>query len=108
MNDEPTIPSSEAPQRDTDPHELKPSLAPNSVTWADVLSTHQAVLGELAGLRGDVSEMKTMLRDAFDAALNLDPRVEQLEHQAKHGFVVCKFHHSNGDEPVSPPDSEIG
>ena len=110
-------------QRDTDPSELNPtSLPPNSYTYADVIATHHAVLDELKGLRLDNAEIKSDLADLrlaiaslreaiieapswvsafYDTAEGVVACITKLESQAEHGFLVCRYHHSNGGSGVA-------
>ena len=114
MSDLPTQPTSEAPtQRDTDPHELKPSLPPNSFTYADVVATHHSILDEMKGMRIDmlmlstkIDEVKHLLQTSIDGMVNAITRVEVLEAQAEHGFLVCRYHHSNGGDHLDVPSTD--
>ena len=104
----PTQPTTEIPQRDTDAHELKPSLPPESVTFADVLQALQAMAGEMAGVRTEMAQLKSTLlskpswvTEFFDQAQGIVTRIEVIEAQARNGFPVCHFHHDNGKEFTS-------
>jgi len=96
-DNDPTLLDNERP---TDPHELKPSLPPNSVTFADILGTHQAILSEVAGLRGDVTqlvtvdvpEIKKALHDIADAILELTQVKGELIELKR----TCRERHENG------------
>jgi hypothetical protein len=99
-NIENEIPGNEHP---TDPSELKPSLAPNSVTFADLLLSHQAILGEMQSFRIDLENFKKSLlnkpswvTEFLEAATGLVSRVEKLEERLNLQEGICKFHHSNG------------
>lgn len=111
---------------DTDPSELRTSFSPNSVTLADVVSTHQAILSELQGLRLDNGSIKSSVEPLrFDSAsmkssieslqhdvkkiletltnlsINVTTRIEQLETKTTKLEAVIRYHHpGNGFDSI--------
>jgi len=56
----------------------------------------RTVVDELRGIRADLSalgDMRQLVKDLVNSFLNLEPRVAKLEHDAAHGFGICKYHH---------------
>ncbi len=97
---EATVPQNERP---TDPSELKPSLPPNAVTFADILASHHAILGELQAMRIDfinfkaqILEQPSWVTEFLDSAMGLVTRVEQLEQSLAKQERYCHFQHGNG------------
>ena len=96
--DEPT-------QRDTDHSALKPSsLPPNSVTFADLVATHEAILLEMQAFRLDIENLKNLflvkpqwVTDFLSSAEGLSARVLDLSKRLDDQQAICKFHHpTNG------------
>lgn len=94
--------------RDTDPSELKQhSLPPNTITFADILGTHQAILGEMVGLRSDMTELSrnfdsfrrqvlekpSWVNEFMNAAHGIAARIENVEATITKLQGLCRFRH---------------
>jgi DNA repair ATPase RecN len=96
--------------RDTDPSELKHSLPPNTITFADILGTHQAILGEMVGLRSDMTELcrnfnefkrqvlekPSWVNEFLNTAHGVASRLENAEEKIAKIQGICRFRHGNG------------
>jgi hypothetical protein len=97
--------------RDTDPSELKQhSLPPNTITFADILGTHQAILGEMVGLRSDMTELNrkfdtfrrqvlekpSWVSEFFEQAHGVAARIENVEATVTKLQGLCRFRHGKG------------
>jgi hypothetical protein len=91
-------------ERITDHSELKPSLPPNSVTFADILSTHEAILSEMKSFRTDLAVFKSLFIDKptwvtefLESATGLVKRVDNVSKRLNDQEKFCHFKHpSNG------------
>ena len=112
----------EGHEHPTDPSELRPSLNPEDVTYANILATHQAVLGELQSVRLDFAEFKKDVQqiremfnkfkadlskkpdwvvELFKSFKTLDGRIKKLELAVSTQEKFCKAQHSNGADKAA-------
>lgn len=96
---------------DTDPSELRTSLPPGTVTFADILGTHQAILGEMVGLRLDMAELckgfndlkhqifekPSWLNQFMNEASGIASRISTIENNFAKMQSLCRHRHSNGN-----------
>lgn len=104
---------------DTDPSELKHSLPPNTITFADILGTHQAILGEMVGLRSDMTELSrnfdsfrrqvlerpSWVNEFLNAAHGVAARIENVEATIVKMQGLCRFRH--GKDGNGHSDDEL-
>lgn len=108
VNDDiPTNEDNEIPlksEHPTYPNDLRPSLPPDAVTFADILASHQAILGELESFRVDLENFKRFISDKpswvtefMNSAAGLANRVENLEVRLQKQESFCKYKHPDGN-----------
>lgn len=105
---------------DTDPSELRHSLPPNTITFADILGTHQAILGEMVGLRSDMTELSrnfdsfrrqvlerpSWVNEFLNSASGVAARIEKVEENIVKMQGLCRFRHGKNGNGHSDDELE--